>query len=499
MFRMIRNRSPLGLATVFALILPLLSVAACSTNPATGEQSFTAFMSEQDELRVGAEEHPKILKEMGGVYDDPTIQTYVDWVGEKLAKVSDLPDLKFTFTVLNEPNINAFALPGGYVYITRGLISLAENEAEMASVLAHEIGHVTARHTAQRYSAAMATNIGLLGASILGQVFGLPSDLNRVAGQVGHLYLQAYSRDQELESDMLAVRYMARAGYDPRALESFFRKLRQEVSISQRSRGRPDEDPADNILSTHPRTADRIAQAIRLARVPPNADPRLGRDDFLARIDGMVWGDAPEQGVVRGRVFQHPDLKFRFEVPPGYYLSNSPAQVVAYGPDNTTIVFNQLAQKDAAQVSDIRAYVAGWGGGRLKGVERLTINGIEAATGSARINTSEGTRDVRLVAARFARDRIYRFLFLTPPDATAKHSEDLRRTTYSLRRMTDAEAAAVTALKLRVVTVNQGDTAEKLAAAMPIEAFKIDWFRALNGMTPTDTLTPGEKVKIVTP
>ena len=494
-----QDRSPLGLVAVFTLILPLLSVAACSTNPATGEQSFTAFMSEQDEIRVGAEEHPKILKEMGGTYNYPTIQTYVDWVGEKLAKVSDLPNLKFTFTVLNEPNINAFALPGGYVYITRGLISLAENEAEMAGVLAHEIGHVTARHTAQRYSAAMATNIGLLGASILGSVFGVPGELNQMAGHFGQLYLQAYSRDQELEADMLAVRYMSRAGYDPRALESFFRKLRQEVSISQRLRGRPDEDPADNIMSTHPRTSDRIAQAIRLARVPPNADPRLGRQDYLARIDGMLWGDAPEQGVVRGRVFEHPDLKFRFEVPPGFYLSNSPSQVVAYGPDDTTIVFNQLNQKDASQVSDVRAYVAGWGGGRLKGVERLTVNGIEAATGSARINTSEGTRDVRLVAARFARDRIYRFLFLTPPGATAKHSEDLRLTTYSLRRMTDAEAAAVKALKLRVITVNRGDTAEDLAAGMPMESFKIDWFRALNGMTPGDALTPGEKVKIVTP
>ncbi|MEQ9683699.1 MAG: M48 family metalloprotease, partial [Rhodospirillales bacterium] len=145
-----------SILSALALTAPLLLAAACSTNPATGEQSFTAFMSENDELRVGAEEHPKILKDMGGTFKHPTIQTYVDWVGEKLAKVSDLPDLKFKFTVLDDPNINAFALPGGYVYITRGLIALAENEAEMAGVLAHEIGHVTARHTAQRYSAAMA-------------------------------------------------------------------------------------------------------------------------------------------------------------------------------------------------------------------------------------------------------------------------------------------------------------------------------------------------------
>jgi predicted Zn-dependent protease len=485
--------------SALAVIAPLLLGTGCSTNPATGEQSFTAFMSEEDELRVGAEEHPKILKSMGGEYAYPTIQTYVDWVGEKLSKVSDLPDLKFKFTVLNDPEINAFALPGGYVYITRGLIALAENEAEMAGVLAHEIGHITARHTAQRYSAAMATNLGLIGASILGSIFGVPGDLNRVAGQVGQLYLQAYSRDQELEADMLAVRYMSRAGYDPRTLETFFRKMRQHTSITQRVRGRPDEDPAGNIMSTHPRTSDRIAQAIRLASVPPSANPRIGRDDYLQRIDGMLWGDSPDEGVVHGRVFEHPDLRFRFEVPPGFYLINSPSQVSAHGPDKTIILFNQLNQKEAQQTGSMQAYVANWGGGRLKGVERIDVNGIEAATGSARIDTSEGTRDVRLVAYRFAKDRVYRFLFLTPPGATARRNEDLRRVTYSLRRMTEAEAKAVKTLKLRVMTVKPGDTPEKLADLMPLESFRLDWFQALNGLTPTDNLTPGNKVKIVDP
>ncbi|MEQ8229885.1 MAG: M48 family metalloprotease [Rhodospirillales bacterium] len=485
--------------TALALTTPLLFGAGCSTNPATGQQSFTAFMSEEDELRVGAEEHPKILKDMGGEYQYPTIQTYIDWVGEKLAKVSDLPKLKFKFTVLNEPNINAFALPGGYIYITRGLISLAENEAEMAGVLAHEIGHVTARHTAQRYSAAMATNIGLIGASILGSIFGVPGDLNRLAGQVGHLYLQSYSREQELEADMLAVRYMARAGYDPRALESFFRKMRQHTSITQRVRGRPDEDPADSILSTHPRTADRIAQAIRLARVPPDANPRVGREDYLQRINGMLWGDAPEQGIVHGRVFAHPDLHFRFEVPPGFYLVNSPTQVIAHGPDQAVIIFNQLNQKDAAAVRDVRAYVAGWGKGRLENVERIKINGFDAATGQARIDTSEGVRDVRLVAIRFAPERIYRFLFLTPPGTTQRRSEDLRRVTYSFNRLSEAEAKAITPLKLRVITVNPGDTPEKLADLMPLESFKLDWFQVLNGLGPNDGLTAGTKVKVVTP
>ena len=298
---------------------------------------------------------------------------------------------------------------------------------------------------------------------------------------------------------MLAVRYMSKAGYDSRTLETFFRKMAQHTSITQRVRGRPNEDPADNIMSTHPRTSDRIAQAITLARVPPNADPRIGREDYLARIDGMLWGDSPEEGVVHGRVFEHPELRIRFEVPPGFYLINSPSQVSAHGPDRTVILFNQLMQKEAAQVRDMRSYVSSWGGGRLRGVERIDVNGLEAATGSARTDTSEGVRDVRLVAIRFAKDRIYRFLFLTLPEATPRRSEDLRRVTYSFRALTEAEAKTVKTLKLRVLTVNPGDTPDKLANIMPLESYKLDWFLALNGLAPGDNLAPGAKVKVVTP
>ncbi|MEQ9574962.1 MAG: peptidase M48, partial [Rhodospirillales bacterium] len=273
----------------------------------------------------------------------------------------------------------------------------------------------------------------------------------------------------------------------------------QHTSITQRVRGRPDEDPAGNIISTHPRTSDRIAQAITLARVPPNADPRIGREDYLARIDGMLWGDSPDEGVVHGRVFEHPELRFRFEVPPGFYLINSPSQVSAHGPDRTVILFNQLRQQEAAQVRDMQSYVSSWGGGRLRGVERIDVNGLEAATGSARTDTSEGVRDVRLVAIRFAKDRIYRFLFLTPPEATPRRSEDLRRVTYSFRALTDDEAKAVKTLKLRVMTVNPGDTPDSLAGIMPLESYKLDWFLALNGLAPGDKLTPGTKVKVVAP
>ena len=185
-----------------ALSLALVALAACTTNPATGRNSFTGFMSPQQELQIGAEEHPKILATFGGAYDDAGIAAYVDEVGQRLARNSDLPELKLTFTVLDSSIVNAFALPGGYVYVSRGLLALARNEAELAGVLAHEIGHVTARHSAQRYS---QTIIAGLGANVLGAVVGAP------AGQLAQLgaatYLSAYSRDQEFEADTLGVRY----------------------------------------------------------------------------------------------------------------------------------------------------------------------------------------------------------------------------------------------------------------------------------------------------
>ncbi|MBL4613747.1 MAG: M48 family metalloprotease [Magnetovibrio sp.] len=207
---------------LIGLLPALLAVAACSANPATGKQSFTGFMSPAKELQVGAEEHPKMVKQFGGQFDDQDWPKYVREIGQELASYSEMPELPWTFTVLNDTQVNAFALPGGYVYITRGLLALASDEAEMAGVLSHEIGHVTARHTAQRYSSTMATNLGLQVLGVLSNAAGVPGAEN-IAAVGANLALKSYSRDQELESDMLGVRYMTRAGYDPDAMASFSR------------------------------------------------------------------------------------------------------------------------------------------------------------------------------------------------------------------------------------------------------------------------------------
>ncbi|HZD26795.1 MAG TPA: M48 family metalloprotease, partial [Alphaproteobacteria bacterium] len=199
----------------------LAALSACTTNPATGRQSYTGFYSLKDDIKLGREEHPKLVKEFGGPYEHGKLNGYVTSVGKRLAAHSEHPELPYSFTILDTPIVNAFALPGGYVHVSRGLLALASNEAELAGVLAHEIGHVNARHTAERLAAAQAAQFGLLLGSIGAAAAGLPSQVMDVGQTVATLAIQGYSRQQEMEADMLGVRYMSQAGYDPNAMVSF--------------------------------------------------------------------------------------------------------------------------------------------------------------------------------------------------------------------------------------------------------------------------------------
>ncbi len=494
-----RRRFDFPLAILLAVIaLPLL--AGCTTNPATGEQSFTAFMSEDDEKRIGAEEHPKMLDEFGGAYDDDALQAYVNRIGKDLASHSEFPNLDFQFFVLNDDRVNAFALPGGYIYVSRGLVTLAEDEAELAGVIGHEIGHVTARHSAQRYSAAMATNIGLTAVGILGQVLGAPPGVGNAVSFGAQAALQSYSRAQELEADRLGARYMSRAGYDPSGLTDFFAKLDAQGKIAARQAGRTGDD--FSIMSTHPRTTDRIEQAARLAETsrPPNA--RRSRDPFIAQVDGVLFGKDPKEGFMVGDSFVHPVLGFRFDFPPDFTVDNGRTQVTGTDKKGTTIIFDLERPNVATGMTDLVRYVGThWGpkiGLRaLENLEPLDINGLQAATGSARASTNRGERDIRLIAIRAARDKIYRFVFLTDPRVTDEMSTSLRASTYSFQLIDAQDTEDLSPPRVTIRTVDAGDTAATLAEDMPFDEFNDDWFKALNMNVVSDGLAPGERVKII--
>ena len=476
-------------------------VAACSTNQATGRSSFTAFMSPEEELQVGAQEHPKILQSYGGAYRNAGLEAYVNDVGQRLAQVSELPNLQFTFTVLDDDIVNAFALPGGYVYISRGLVAIAESEAEMAGVLAHEIGHVTARHSAERYSQTMATNIGLNVIGIVGSVLGAPTGVNQVAGLGAGLALRSYSREQELEADMLGVRYLARAGYDTRAMGSFFEKMAANDALEARLKGDASAAERFSAMSTHPRTADRIAQAVQLAAVQQSDQAKLGRDAFLNRIDGMTWGGSIKQGVIKGTEFLHPDLGFAYSVPDGFTLHNGPTQVIAKGPGEALIVFDMENSQIAAKAPrDMVRYLGEvWAKSLDIGtIERLSVNGMDSSTAAARIRLKSGqTRDARLIAMRFADNRIFRFLFLTPPDKTRLFNEDFRRTTYSFRRLSAVDAQKIQPKRIQIITAQAGDTQESLSRYMAFDTAKLERFQVLNALPPGAPIIPGTKLKIV--
>jgi predicted Zn-dependent protease len=485
---------------IIALGLAASALGGCTTNPATGSQSFTAFMSPEKEVEVGRDEHPKILKQYGGELEDPRLRAYVDGVGQRLAQHSELPELKFTFTVLNSDITNAFALPGGYIYVSRGLLSLASNEAELAGVLGHEIGHVTARHTAQRYSRAVATGIAATAVGVLESIFLGTNVVGQVGAQAGQLYLAGYSRDQELEADTLGVRYLGKTGYTPDAMSSFLAKLEAESALTAELAGKPGSTNEFNIMATHPRTQDRVRDAIAAAREQgaAPADARIGREDFLNAIDGMAYGGDRKSGFVRNRVFVHPALRFQFEVPPGFVLINSDRNVAATGPNNATILFDRESKPQVAGVAMTNYLSAVWGRNlRLQQVERLMINEMDAATAAARVQTNSGARDLRLVAIRYDASTIYRFLFVTQPADTASLNDWLRRTTYSFRRLTEAEAARANPLKVRVVTVGASDTVQSLSRRMAFDTAQERRFRLINGLQADDAVRPGERVKII--
>ncbi|MCH7864354.1 MAG: M48 family metalloprotease [Proteobacteria bacterium] len=481
------------------LLPALLVLAACTTNPVTGKQSFTAFMSPEDEKRIGAEEHPKLVKEFGGAYGDAKLRAYVRRIGLKLVRVSEARDMPFTFTILDDDKVNAFALPGGYIYITRGLLALAGDEAEMAGVLAHEIGHVTARHTAERYSATMAANLGLMVLGVISSSAGMPSGVGRLVGLGAQAALSGYSREQELEADMLAVRYLTRAGYSPHAMTSFFHKMQAHAELEAALAGEKDGGERNNIMATHPRTAERISKAIGLANATAVKSPVVGREEFLAQIDGMVFGDDPHQGVRRGRLFTHPDLRIQFKVPPGFVLFNSLHRVIARGPRQSVIIFDMADEKTARETRSLTGYINSWAGNLGLGrVERIDINGLDAATAATRVSTRDGPRDVRFLAVRGGAERLFRFIFATPPSMTRRLEVELQRTTYSFRRISREEAEAIRPLRIKVVNVDAGDTPKSLAARMPFEKFGLRWFEVLNGLDPGQGLEPGRTVKIVT-
>ncbi len=458
-----------------------LGAAGCAVNPATGQRNLMLVSRDREE-QLGRQEHPKILKEFGGAYDDGGLARYVQEVGRRLAAVTETPGTRFTFTLLDNPIVNAFAAPGGYVYVSRGLLALADNEAELAGVLGHELGHVVARHTAQRIS--KATLFGAVS-SLLG------------AGQVGEtlgaFYLSSFSRDQELEADRLAVRYIGRAGYDPDAMTTFLSKMRANSRLEAEIAGRdPDDIDARDFMSTHPRTIERVRQLAGTVAGRGVVD----REAYLSRIDNMVYGDSPHHGLVRGQDYYDLAAPLAFRVPAGFRLVNAPESVAAIGGQPVQILFDSA---DEPYHGDMTGYIRDKLGSDLTlGNERARrLSGLPSATASTVIETRGGRLEARVAAIRFDQRRIYRFLAVALPGNTGPLNGAFESTLASFRKLGAAEAAAVRPWRIRIARVAGGDTVYGLSRRMPFTDFADARFRVLNGLEPGEPLIAGSMVKLV--
>lgn len=471
----------------------LVLSAALALLPARPAQA-QVFMSKNQEKEIGSSEHPKILEEYGGVYDGFDLSAYVATIGGRVAANSDDPSIGYTVTLLNSPIVNAFALPGGYVYVTRGLVALANSEAELAGVLGHEIGHVTARHTAKRYDRAVGTSIlGTIASIALGS--SIAGDL---IGMGGQLYLASFSRQQEYEADLIGVRVLARTGYDPFAQADFLNTMKMDSELEAKIAGA--EASRAEFLATHPNTGDRVLRAIEEAKksgLSVQAHPRL-KNEYLAKIDGMTYGDDPKEGFVRGRTFQHSVLKFSFMVPEGFRLQNTSQAVAAQANDGSLMVFDgRKVRSGTGAARYLQGEFAQEVGARPRNIESLTIGGMAAATGTTSGRTSQGNADIRLVAIEYAPDMMYRFILVTPTNRTAQQAKPMRDAVMTFRRLSNAEAAKLKPLRVRIVTAKAGDSTQSLAQRMAYSDYRVERFRVLNGLDGNKGVTAGARYKIV--
>ncbi|MDX2223470.1 MAG: M48 family metalloprotease, partial [Rhodospirillaceae bacterium] len=396
------------LAAGSALACGCVAVSGCTTNPATGGQML-GLSSVQDDVRQGTQAYPELIKAFGGAYGTDSLQSYVTDVGRRVAATTELPDLPYEFTVLNSPIINAMALPGGKIAITRGLLALAGTEAELAGVLAHEVGHVNARHGAQAQGRATIAQLGL---AVLGIATG-SRELVELGSSVASTFLQKYSRDQEFEADSLGVRYLSRSGYDPAAMASFLGSMREQSQVEATMQGLPPGEVDEyNIMASHPRTVERVQQAAAAAGTIAVANPAVRQAEYLSAINGLLFADDPAQGFVRGRQFIHTGLRLAFEVPDGFIIRNGAEQVTAQDKYGSAIVFDAAPVQRSRNLLEYLQYE--WVTDiRLSNLESIRVNGIAAATGAARVQASNGVADLRVVAYDAGRGQVYRFLFVT--------------------------------------------------------------------------------------
>jgi predicted Zn-dependent protease len=473
-----------------------LVLAACTASPpAVAPEAAAPAPAKPAETELAPavlREHQRILAAYGGVYNDPRLQAMIEQTVERLVAASERPDLHYKVTMLNSQSINAFALPTGQLYVTRGLVALANDESELASVLAHEMGHVIARHAEIREE--QARNADLVNRVVTDVV--TDPEAGALALAKSKLALASFSRAQEFEADAIGIGIAARAGYDPYGATRFLTAMERNSELKAQQSGAINPSAPD-FLSSHPSTPERVTNALANARqykAPAADSPQdvaQAKATYFANIDGIVFGEDPSEGFVRGRRFLHPKLGFTFTAPEGFTLDNTAQAVLGVKHGGGQALRLDVVRVPAEQT--LAAYLtSGW----IENIDPATvddviINGFPGATAAAKGDQW----DFRLYAIRFGSD-VYRFIFATK-HRTPETDRLFRESIGTFRRMSLAEIEQAKPLHLTVVTVAPGDTIDKLASRMAVPDRAVERFRVLNGLEPGDKLKPGSEVKIV--
>lgn len=466
-----------------AALAGTLAWPSCATNPATGKRQIS-LVSEAQERQLGQQADQEVAGSIG-LYEDADLQAYVRRIGEGLAAGSERPSLPWTFRLVDDPAVNAFALPGGYVYVTRGLVSHLSSEAELAAVMGHEIGHITARHTVSMISKAQMANAGLMVGMILRpelQNYG-----NLAEAGLGVLFLK-YGRDAEREADDLGLRYVARHGYDPRPMADVFTIL-ERVS-AQESKGR-----VPGWLSTHPNPGDRRERIGRQISALTGAPGTLGRDraDYLRRIDGIEFGEDPREGFFEQNVFYHPEMRFKFEFPPGWKTSNQKQAVGATSPNQDAVVVMTLARRESAESASREFFSQG--GVQQGPAWRGDINGMPAVAHNFAAQTQQGV--LRGLAAFVTHQgKVFQILGYAPSSRWPRYQQLVTQVLDSFDRLTERRYLDVAPKKVSIVNVPRPmslrEFAERYPSTVPLETLAI-----INETSVDGTLEPGPAKRIV--
>jgi predicted Zn-dependent protease len=459
-------------------------VVSCARNPVTGRQELM-LVSEDDELKLGQQTDAEIIQEHG-VYKDPQMRSYLNEICQRLGKFSHRPNLNYQLKILDVAVVNAFAVPGGYIYFTRGILATLDNEAELAGVMGHEIGHIAARHSAQQLSRAQLAQFGVAVAEVIPGMSGL-AQLG-----AGMLFLR-FSRDNEREADKLGVDYSTRAGYDATQMAAFFETLERMNPGSDRS-GLP------SWFSTHPSPEDRVqavrARAVDLQRSLNLQQPKVNRQGYLRTIDGVVFGEDPRQGYVAEGMFFHPDLRFQFPVPEDWKVNNTPTQVQMVSKAQDAIILFSMA-KGASSQEAARTFVAQTKASVIK-TDGLDVSGFSSQRVISDLRTDQGS--LRVMSYFIQKERtVYVFHGLTPLNAFQKHQALFNNTMRQFRELTDPRRIHVQPDRLRIRPAGRADTLENGLRSLGVPEKQLKETVLLNGGVPNQRIAANTLLKVVDP